>query len=282
MSSSTIRALHILDEVANSDRPLGVSEIARALSLPPGTVFRSLDALLRAGFVARYRASARYVPGPATERLHRSIIARFPVREVCLPYLRQLVSISGETASLHVRTGWYEVRICSVPGTGEVATMPAAGEAHALSESPAGQAILAFLPKREVAHYRAWSESATPPGNRFTVGKSGRRSNSPQQNPFISGATGNANIPTVPSPEHSLLRPSLKGRVGPGVIAFPVRTSGRAIGAITIDGLSPSMESADKLSACKQVISNIEVLALAQPPLFANPFAHLDPNSLTL
>lgn len=169
MSSSAARTLRVLDEIAASDHPLGVSEIARALSLPAGTVFRSLDALARAGLVARYRESSRYISGPMAEQLHRSVIARFPIREVCLPYLRQLASISGETISLHVPAGWYSIRICSVPGTGEVMTSRPVGEAQALHESPAGQAILAGLPKSELAAYRKWSghnlaPDARPPG----------------------------------------------------------------------------------------------------------------------
>jgi DNA-binding IclR family transcriptional regulator len=246
MSSSTARALTILDEVARSASPFGVTEIARTLSLPPGTVFRSLDALLRAGLVARYRASARYVPGPAAERLQRSVIAGFPAREVCLAYLRQLASISGETASLHVRVGWFAVRICSVPGTGEVTSQPAAGEAHALSESCAGQTILAFLPKREIAAYRKWSK---------LHGKGRVELNQIARRGFA---------------------------VGDGEIAFVVRANGSAVAAITIERPFAGAENANQLSACKEVIANIEALSSAQPSLFANPFAHLDPDSVTL
>jgi len=159
MSSSAARALRVLDEIAAADRPLGVTEIAQALSQPAGTVFRSLDALSRAGLVTRYRASSRYIPGPMAERLHRSVIGGFPIREVCLPYLRQLASISGETVSLHVPVGWYAVRICSVPGTGEVMTSGALGEAQPLHESPAGQVILAGLAKSQLAAYRKWSKA---------------------------------------------------------------------------------------------------------------------------
>ncbi len=245
MSSSTARALTILDELARSASPLGVTEIARALSLPPGTVFRSLDALLRAGLVARYRASARYISGPAAERLHRNIIAGFPAREVCLPYLRQLASISGETVSLHVRVGWYAVRICSVPGTWEVMTLPPPGEAQALAESCAGQAILAFLPKCEIAAYRKWSKLHGEGG--VELGQIARR--------------GFA--------------------VGDGEIAFAVRANGSAVAAIAIEHPFAGAESANQLSACNEVIANIEALSSAQSSLFANPFAHLDPDSVT-
>ena len=246
MSSSTARALTILDEVARSASPLGVTEIARTLSLPPGTVFRSLDALLRAGLVARYRASARYVPGPAAERLQRSAIAGFPAREVCLPYLRQLASISGETVSLHVRVGWFAVRICSVPGTGEVMTLPPPGEAQALAGSCAGQAILAFLPKSEIAAYRAWAKTAR---------KINAKIESDRQARFCSWRGRDC----ICGPCEWQCRRGDHDRT-------PVCRS----------------RNADQLSACKEVIANIEALSSAQPSLFANPFAHLEPDSVTL
>lgn len=235
MSSSAARALRVLDEIAAADRPLGVTGIAQALSQPAGTVFRSLDALSRAGLVTRYRASSRYIPGPMAERLHRSVVSGFPIREVCLPYLRQLASISGETISLHVPVGWYAVRICSVPGTGEVMTSRPLGEAQPLHESPAGQAILAGLPRREVAAYRRWSKSFS----------------------------------------------SQPGRSGTGrdEAVFPVRAEQRAIAAITID--APFTPSGEQLSACRDVVANIETLARTQPGLFAGPFAHLSPDLIS-
>ena len=67
MSSSAKRALRILEFVSDSDHPLGVTEIARVLSLAPATVFRSLDALSRADLVSRYQASSRYVLGAGAD-----------------------------------------------------------------------------------------------------------------------------------------------------------------------------------------------------------------------
>src|SRR4029077_2143666 len=103
MSSSAKRSLRILETIGRSARPLGVTEIARAMQLPPGTVFRSLDALVKCGLAARYQESSRYIVGATVERLQRSLLARFRMRDACLPYLHQLASASGETASLHVR-----------------------------------------------------------------------------------------------------------------------------------------------------------------------------------
>jgi DNA-binding transcriptional ArsR family regulator len=153
MSSSAKRALRILEFVSDSDHPLGVTEIARVLSLAPATVFRSLDALSRADLVSRYQSSSRYVLGAAADRLCQSLIARFRIRELSLPYLRQLASVSGESASLHVRLGWYSVRIASAPGTAEVTNAPAIGDTRALGDTYALATMLPLgKPTKEITN----------------------------------------------------------------------------------------------------------------------------------
>ncbi len=238
MSSSAARALRILDEIAYSDRPLGVTGIARALSLPPGTVFRSLDALLRAGLITRYRASTRYVVGPAAEALQRSLIAQFCIREVCLPWLRQLASITGETVSLHVRIGTKEACICSVPGTGEIMTPPPLGDMRPLSETCAGRVMLAFMAASALTR-------KAPPGLRTSL-----RAIRARGFAFARGE-----------------QPA---------IAFPVRMGTIAVAAVSIEGAAISPEW-PQLSECLQVMANIEALAAAQPARFTNPFDHLAP-----
>ena len=120
MSSSAKRALKILAAVGHSGRAMGVTEIARALGVAPGTAFRGLDALQRANLLARHPALPRYVLGPSALGLRQSLLSLFPIRDVCLPYLRQLASASGETSSLHVRIGWYAARIATAPGAAEM------------------------------------------------------------------------------------------------------------------------------------------------------------------
>ena len=72
---------------------MGVTEIARALGIAPGTAFRGLDALQRAHLLARHPSAPRYVLGPG-----RLGLATEPARAVsasamsALPYLRQLAS----------------------------------------------------------------------------------------------------------------------------------------------------------------------------------------------
>jgi DNA-binding IclR family transcriptional regulator len=260
MSSSAKRALRILEFVSDSDHPLGVTEIARVLNLAPATVFRSLDALSRADLVSRYQSSSRYVLGAAADRLCQSLIARFRIRELSLPYLRQLASVSGESTSLHVRLGWYSVRIASAPGTAEVTNAPAIGDTRALGDSYAGKAILACLSSAEITRYRAWAAAQdmgwpeTQERELRSVRKSGAA---------LERADGGAGMK----------------------VAFPIRVGDVAIAALTIDGPvldGPPDPYSSPFSDWLGIVAHLESLAHAQPALFENPFAHIDPDNIVL
>ena len=260
MSSSAKRALRILEFVSDSDHPLGVTDIARALCLAPATVFRSLDALSRANLVSRYQSSSRYVPGAAADRLCQSLIARFRIRELSLPYLRQLASVSGESTSLHVRLGWYSVRIASAPGTAEMTNASLVGGAHALGDSYAGKAILAFLSDAEITRYRAWAQA-----HAMHVPEKDRDLRAVRRNGVALGMPefGVAGMP----------------------VAFPIRARHAAIAALTIDG--PVLDGfpdpdSSPFADWREIVMQLEHLAHAQPALFENPFAHIDPDTIVL
>jgi DNA-binding IclR family transcriptional regulator len=261
MSSSAKRALRILEFVSDTEQPLGVTEIARSLSLAPATVFRSLDALSRADLVSRYQSSSRYVLGAAADRLCQSLIARFRIRELSLPYLRQLASASGESTSLHVRLGWYSVRIASVPGMAEVTNAPPVGDTRALGDAYVGKAILAFLSNTEIARYRAWAAA-----HDFRWSEEDERERRSAKKCGV--ALGKAELGETGMP-----------------VAFPIRVRDAAVAALTIDGpvldRPPGFHSSP-FSDWRQIVTHLESLALTQPALFENPFAHIDPDTIVL
>ena len=267
MSSSARRALRILETVGRAERPLGVTEIARALGISAGTVFRGLDALERSGFVARYQASSRLVLGPTVSRLRHSVLARFPIREICLPYLRQLAFASGETTSLTVPVGYYALRLAAAPGTNEVTTSPSLGEVRPLvAAGGAGSAILAFAPADAAKRHAAW----------------------------VKRAALRADLPSAAALEAVRRRGFAVDETafasGRAAIAFPVRQDGRAIAAIAIEGPVIELKTLDlktlaanaELDRWIGIVRTIEALARARPALFVNPFDHIDPDSIAL
>lgn len=263
MSSSARRALRILETVGAADRPLGVTEIGRRLDVAAGTVFRGLDALERTGYVARYKSSSRFVLGASAAQLRQSLFARFHLRDICPPYLRQLAFASGETASLNVPVGWYAVRIAAAPGTSEVTSSPPLGEFRTFGQGCAGLALLAYAPPGSAERYVAWAE---------------RNLLHPQK---------------LASLEQELTAIRARGfaleatefAAGRAALALPIRTADRAIAAIAIEGpvldLAHPFHEPD-LPRWSEIAQAVEHLVRAQPTFFENPFAHLDPDGIVL
>jgi len=249
MSSSARRALRILETVGAAERPLGATEIGRTLGISAGTVFRGLDALERAGYVARFRAAPRFVVGKSITALRQNLLARFPIRDICAPYLRQLAFASGETASHTVRLGRYAARIAAAPGTNEVTSSPPLGAMRPLDEGCAGRAMLAFL-----------ARGAPAPAETLA-----RELSAIRRRGFAIEETAFA-----------------RGRAA---LAFPVRNGAHAIAAIAIEGPVVDLrhpEAHGDLSHWREIVQAVERLAQARPALFAGPFDHLDADDIVL
>jgi DNA-binding IclR family transcriptional regulator len=248
MSSSARRALRILEAVGVAERPLGATEIGRTLAISPATAFRGLDALERAGYAARFQASTRFVLGKRTAALRQSLLARFPAREVAMPYLRQLAFASGETVSLTLRLGWHGLRIAAAPGTNEVTSAPPLGAVRPLADGLSGRAILAFL-------------ASPAPGA-----------------PALARALADIRRRGFATEETAFAR-------GRAALAFPIRRDGQAFAAIAIEGpvldLARPAAHAD-LPHWREIVGSLERLAQARPALFAGPFDHLDPDDIAL
>ena len=254
MSSSAKRALKILAAVGTSGRSMGVTEIARAVGTAPGTAFRGLDALQRAGLLARHPSAPRYVLGPAALGLRQTLLSQFRIRDVCLPYLRQLASATGETSSLHVRIGWYAARIATSPGAGEVTSGAILRGAERLSADFVGRAILAHLEKSEIGRHLGWlsangvkspagleRELAAIRGRGFAQGSHGRESG----------------------------------------LAFPIRKLDQAFASVAIEGSGFASKMA-LIPECEEVARAIEAVVRANPALSHQPFEQIDPDVIVL
>jgi IclR family acetate operon transcriptional repressor len=96
------RAADLLVHVVESQRALGVGELAERSGLPKSTTSRLVGALERRGLVQR-AGDRRVAPGPVLLRFaHRDTGASLV--ELALPALRALSELSGETINLGVPT----------------------------------------------------------------------------------------------------------------------------------------------------------------------------------
>ena len=255
MSSSAKRALKILTALGESGRPMGVTEIARGLGVAPGTAFRGLDALERAHLIARHPSAPRHVLGATALALRQGLIAQFRIRDVALPYLRQLASAMGETCSLHVRIGWYAARIATAPGAAEVTSAVPKG-IEPLALGFAGRAILAFLDRNHAAKHRAWA-----------------------------GLRGLTLAGTFEDELAAIRESGFSRRSGPeSAVAFPIRFRDQAFASIAVEGSSFADSAGEKgrFPAAAQIARAIEAVVRASPTSAHQPFDHIDPDELRL
>jgi|tagenome__1003787_1003787.scaffolds.fasta_scaffold20914917_2 IclR family acetate operon transcriptional repressor len=145
---SVDRALDLLEMLALSDVPLGVSEVAARAGLPQGTAHRLLHSLLVRGYVRR-DASRKYCVGTASLLL-ADAVQRSLARDA-RPYLGELVGFSGETANLAVLEGEDVVYVAQVPSPHTLRMFAEVGRHVPPHSTAVGKVLLAALPHDRVS-----------------------------------------------------------------------------------------------------------------------------------
>lgn len=97
---SVERAAAILRLLAGSAEGMGVSEVARSLSLPKGTAHGLLRTLRHVGFVDHDSGSGRYRAGAALARLSLGHIDLNELRSHCINWADPLAAHSGEAVHI--------------------------------------------------------------------------------------------------------------------------------------------------------------------------------------
>jgi IclR helix-turn-helix domain/Bacterial transcriptional regulator len=133
------------------DRPaLGISELARELTLTRSTTHRYVATLASLGFLDQDASTRKYRLGPRVLDLGFSVLGSLGLREIAAPHLRRLADATGHTSNLAIRDDTDVILIDRVRGRpGRYHHLEFA--LHAGSRIPAycsatGKVLLAFLP----------------------------------------------------------------------------------------------------------------------------------------
>lgn len=154
-NSSTRHVLEALRVIARSEQPLGLTELAEALDLPPSTAHRALMTLEESGFALRVGPSARFSVGINVHHLVRSMVALFPIRQIAQEPMRALSTAMAVTVSLNWRLSWHNMRLLSIEGPHEAFQLRRVGEIRPLHDGIGPATILAALPREEEEEYVA-------------------------------------------------------------------------------------------------------------------------------
>jgi IclR family KDG regulon transcriptional repressor len=138
------RGLQILDLIADTDRALGVTEIASLLQLDKSSVSRLVKTLVNHDYVQPDNGSRGYVLGKRVRQISWHYLNRMPVREKAKPYLYRLVEQTGECAHTAVYSGGKALMIDDVEAEASLRVVGGIGRLIPLHCTAVGKALLAF------------------------------------------------------------------------------------------------------------------------------------------
>ncbi|WP_326836671.1 IclR family transcriptional regulator [Amycolatopsis rhabdoformis] len=139
------RVADVLLLFARSDSPLGVSQIARDLSLSKAVVHRILQSLVSRSLAKVVPGGSSYVLGPAALGLSARAWSQIDVRSIASPILRRLRDTTRETTTLSVLVGNERIYLDQFESPEEVKMVIEIGPRYPLHSGASSRAILAFL-----------------------------------------------------------------------------------------------------------------------------------------
>ncbi|WP_164736599.1 IclR family transcriptional regulator [Pararhodobacter zhoushanensis] len=125
MDSTLLKGLDIFERAVNAERPVTVSELARAMGLPKSNIHRTLTTLTAAGYLQHDPVERHYTPSLKPVILGQQVAARYPFRASLMPHLEALAAETGETAAFALPMAAGMVFLAhALPGRSLAAVLP--------------------------------------------------------------------------------------------------------------------------------------------------------------
>jgi DNA-binding IclR family transcriptional regulator len=148
LSQTVLKALDVLECVANAEQPVSAPQVAKLLKISRPTAYRLLSTLVSRGYVAEVDG-ARFRLGTQVLSLSKKVLESIDLPDVARPYLRQLSDLANETVNLAIREEEDILYIARVESSQSIRMMSTIGTRSLLHSTSMGKAVLAFLPEEE-------------------------------------------------------------------------------------------------------------------------------------
>lgn len=162
MDKTVVKCLRLVEALARSERPRGVTELATELGLTKSNVHRLLDTLMVEGYVKRHAERRSYELTLKLWDLAAAIVSHLDIREIARAHMRQLAAETGESVHLSVLEGDEVVYVDNIETSHPVrayARLGSRAPAHCVAT---GKVMLAWRPEHAIAAVCERLEAATP------------------------------------------------------------------------------------------------------------------------
>ncbi|MAB98733.1 MAG: IclR family transcriptional regulator [Pseudomonadaceae bacterium] len=142
----SLRALLLLDAIAQSDSPLSLAQLSHRLDTPKATLLRMVQAMERLGFLLREEDEKSYLLGPRSGQLGLHLLRNGVVMQRHRLILEALVRKLGETCNLTALDGSQVIYIDRVETTEPLRLHVEPGTHVPLHCTASGKLFLAEMP----------------------------------------------------------------------------------------------------------------------------------------
>jgi IclR family acetate operon transcriptional repressor len=157
--NSLSRGVEILRLLAQSDLPLGVTDVADRLSVDPSTAYRLLATLERGGLVAQEADSRKYAIGYGVLEISSALLRRMSVVNAADPFLRSIATKRGESTHVAILDGGRAVFVARQSGAGILRVETTVGSSEPAYCTAVGKALLCDHAEEELR--RIYAEPMT-------------------------------------------------------------------------------------------------------------------------
>jgi DNA-binding IclR family transcriptional regulator len=263
-SSSARDVFATLRNALSSPPAVSIADISRRLNITNNKAYRAVTTLERLDYLQRNPVGGNFTIGPAAERLVQQAFRRLEIRTFLLPYLRQIATSAEETAGLVIRIGWYGIRVANIESRSNVvARANRLGAATVLGDDAAGLAILSTFTAADMKRFTAFANSKSADGEGAVSKKSVSLSiEALREKGFV--IVTNEQL---------------------DAIAIPLgQVAEKASAAVTIEA-PPSrtvpLHRDPRVQSWVAIAQEAEAALRVNPKRFVDPFAHLDPDTVT-
>ncbi|MBX9589844.1 MAG: IclR family transcriptional regulator [Hyphomonadaceae bacterium] len=162
MDKTLINALHILERLALSDKPQGVTELATALKLSKSSVHRPLTTLMKLGYIHQNEETGRYEASLRMWEIGSSVLARLDLKRAAALPMAKLAAATGETVHLSVLDGSDVIHIDKIECEHAIRAYSRVGGRVPCHCIATGKAMLAFQAAELIASVAKNLKRVTP------------------------------------------------------------------------------------------------------------------------
>ena len=149
LDTTLVKGLRILEALAQSNEPLGVSTLSETLGIGRSNTHRLLKTLSATGYVSQEPGTRRYMATLKTWEQGSLVVERSRLRRAAQPVLRRLQEETGEVVFLAVLHGSEILYVIKIDPVYHLATAARAGLRVPAIFTASGKALLANQPDPE-------------------------------------------------------------------------------------------------------------------------------------